>query len=231
MLFKYSSGFTSCNMQILLSCYDICICSTFKCQNIIKHDSTNTAQLFPKPRSSLGIYSILTKLMRSLTFSDVKDHMRIQKATCIFRNLLITSEIIFFFFAKIRVTLRNKILQYCMNVHVKCLVCLTHMCPFANSIYSGFRKSGFPWQQLKQKAFMAAFFHKVWWSLHFCRLFGSPQCEQVQSLHSQWKQSWLERWRLPQIKMVCISSNATWTTRTGYPVQLPSLLELCVIWF
>lgn len=36
---KYISGFTSCNMQILLSCYDICICCTLKCQNFIKHEA------------------------------------------------------------------------------------------------------------------------------------------------------------------------------------------------
>lgn len=36
---KYISGFTSYNMQILLSCYDICICCTLKCQNFIKHEA------------------------------------------------------------------------------------------------------------------------------------------------------------------------------------------------
>lgn len=85
ILFKYISGFTSYNMQILLSCYDICICCTLKCQNFIKHGSANVAQLFLKPRTRLNIYLKLTKLMRSsteeLTLFDVKEHRGIQNAT------------------------------------------------------------------------------------------------------------------------------------------------------
>jgi len=71
-------------MQIILSCCDICICGTLKCQNITKNDSANVAQLFPKPRTRLDIHLKLTKLMRSyvkeLTFFDVKEHSRIQNA-------------------------------------------------------------------------------------------------------------------------------------------------------
>lgn len=95
IIFKYISGFTSYNTQILLSCHDICICNTLKCQAFIKYDSANVAQLFPKPRTRLGINLKLTKLMRlyieELTFFDVKEHRRIQNVIGILTNLLVVS--------------------------------------------------------------------------------------------------------------------------------------------